>query len=243
MTNPLTPERLEEALDWKIKKIKVERTFNESMLKRGNKVAEKSRDRGYFAKKYRVEDTELAALEFAQQMQWQPVKGYEGKYEVNPFGEVRKVEGGNLGQWIDSKGYPLVRLSEPRAVIPVHRIVAEAFIEKPEGKNTVNHIDFNRHNNCVRNLEWCTQAENVKHSRDAGRYPDDYWKGKRSPNAKLTDSDVEVIRSMYSSGYYSHQQLADVFNCSKRTVGRVVNNESYKLNERKLLHECTGDNK
>ena len=158
---------------------------------------------------------------------WKDVVGYEGKYEVSNTGQVRKCSGEVIGQWIDSKGYPLVRLSNPRKVLPVHRIVAFAFIEKPEGKNVINHIDFVTHNNCVDNLEWCTQAENIKHSRDAGRYPDNYWKGKRSPNAKISDNLAFKIRDEYKQGGISQQKLGDKYGVSKRTVNRIVNNMSY----------------
>ena len=47
----------------------------------------------------------------------------------------------------------------------VHRLVAEAFIPKKKGKNIVNHLDFDRKNNKVENLEWCSQKENVRWSR------------------------------------------------------------------------------
>ncbi len=157
---------------------------------------------------------------------WRPVEGYEGRYEVSSAGEVRTVSR-TLEQWANDQGYALVRVSEPRAVLRVHRVVAQAFIPNPDGLPCVNHLDCSPANNSVTNLEWCTQAQNIAHSRALGRYPDDYWKGKRSPNAKLTDETVQSIRAAYATGNYSWQQLAKEYGISKHSIGRIVRGESY----------------
>jgi hypothetical protein len=158
---------------------------------------------------------------------WQPVVGWL-QYEVSTGGLVRHAESRKvLGQWLSDQGYRLIRVNRPRRMLRVHRLVASAFIENPQGKPCVNHIDHDRSNNAVSNLEWCTQRENLLHSSLAGRMQKDYWKGKRSPNAILTDDQVVTIRSLYQSGNWSWKRLGEHTGISKRAIGRLLKNETY----------------
>ena len=158
--------------------------------------------------------------------EWRSVQGYEGKYEVQDNGQVRKVSGILLKQSRKDQGYPLVRLSRPRKLLSVHRLVAKAFILNPRNCATVNHIDFVRHNNHVSNLEWCTQKENLAHSERAGRMHRTGWLGQRAPNAKVSDETVIIIRNEYAEGGISWKKLGIKYNISKRTMGRIIKNES-----------------
>lgn len=155
------------------------------------------------------------------------VAGYDGRYQVSDCGVVYRNDGIEVGQWMNDQGYMLVRFSNPRKTMRVHRLVAEAFLENDLRLPFVNHIDCVRHNNNVKNLEWCTQWQNIKHSDSLGRMKKDYWKGKRSPNAKISEEAVNEIRREYSAGGVSWQFLGKKFCISKRTVGRIVKNESY----------------
>lgn len=159
---------------------------------------------------------------------WQPIDGYEGRYEVSSDGRVRCVEGRELGQWANDAGYLLVRLSRPRCIRRVHRLVARAFLPNPQNLPVVNHKDHVRSHNDVANLEWCTQRENLRHAERAGRMPRDYWVGRRSPNARLTGEQVAQIREIRRTGA-SLQTLARAFGVSKRAIGRVVSGETYAL--------------
>ena len=99
---------------------------------------------------------------------WKPVKGYEGIYEVSNKGNVKTLRKNVvMNQTIGVKnGYCYVGLykdGKNRKAL-VHRIVAAAFIDNPMGKKTVNHIDGNKCNNAVDNLEWATYSENHKHA-------------------------------------------------------------------------------
>lgn len=112
--------------------------------------------------------------------EWKAIKGYEGAYSVSNLGRVmahrRSVAFGNtvrmtrehvLSQKDNGTGYLKVSLNigNKRKSMFVHRLVADAFLEKPVcGKYEVNHIDYNKHNNEVSNLEWVTRADNIKHS-------------------------------------------------------------------------------
>lgn len=99
---------------------------------------------------------------------WKDIKGYEGIYKVSNFGKVYslprpKTKGGLLKPQIN-KGYERVTLLKEKKIetFSVHRLVASHFIENPNKYEVINHIDENKANNSVGNLEWCTQAENLQ---------------------------------------------------------------------------------
>jgi hypothetical protein len=101
---------------------------------------------------------------------WKPVVGYEGLYEVSSFGRVRSFKKSttpfNMRLCSHYRGYRTVYLyREKNKDIKcfVHRLVAEAFIPNLEGKPFVNHIDCDKTNNNVSNLEWMTEAENTQY--------------------------------------------------------------------------------
>jgi len=105
---------------------------------------------------------------------WIPVKNYEGLYEVNEFSEVRSLSKRNyykiMPQRIDRAGYWTVRLSNKGkdCTVYVHRILGFAFLENTDNKCCINHIDGNKRNNNILNLEWVTHAENMKHAYSTG---------------------------------------------------------------------------
>lgn len=92
-------------------------------------------------------------------------------YEISNMGTVRNKRNGNfLKPAIDKDGYLKVCLCENNKRIYrfVHRLVAIEFIENSQNKETINHIDGNKTNNCVENLEWATITENNRHALKTG---------------------------------------------------------------------------
>lgn len=101
-------------------------------------------------------------------MLWKNISGFEN-YEISDTGIIKSkdklLKFGNNGN-----GYLFVHLSKNGSVnrFYVHRLVASTFIPNPENKGIVNHKDGNKSNNCVSNLEWCSQKENIQHARKTG---------------------------------------------------------------------------
>lgn len=109
---------------------------------------------------------------------WKSVVGYEGLYEVSNLGNVRSVDryvhseyrshtvkGISIKQHLGKDGYMFVTLSKDgnKKSYKVHRLVAQAYIPNPEDLPQVNHMDEDKCNNVVTNLEWCTAKYNVNY--------------------------------------------------------------------------------
>jgi len=99
---------------------------------------------------------------------WRPVVGFEDLYEVSSAGDIRsKRSFALLSKSLMGSGYQKAELYKngERTQTSVHRVVASAFLKPVEGKEEVNHIDGDKLNNNVRNLEWASRSDNEIHSR------------------------------------------------------------------------------
>lgn len=116
--------------------------------------------------------------------QWKDVKGYEDLYQVSSLGRIRSKDrkiitsryscirkGKILKGSSNGKGYMKFELKRngTKKREYIHRLVADAFLENPDGKPCINHKDNNPSNNAVSNLEWCTHKENVEWMNNQGR--------------------------------------------------------------------------
>lgn len=125
---------------------------------------------------------------------WAPIDGYEGRYEISDAGHVRRqtfvdhrgvVHKARVMRVSYGSGYATFygSLNGKRFGILVHRAIAIAFIPNPHALPHINHIDGNKRNNSITNLEWVTQQQNVLHAKRTG-----LWR------QKLTNEDVAAIR-------------------------------------------------
>lgn len=105
---------------------------------------------------------------------WKDVKGYEGRYLISNFGNVQSVKSGKLLKVHTShKGYVIVLLykNQKSHTNQLHRLIAQAFIPNPNNLPQINHIDGNKQNNDISNLEWCDQHHNIKEAYRLGLMP------------------------------------------------------------------------
>lgn len=147
----------------------------------------------------------------------------DADYDVSNQGRVRHGSRILSGS-VHSDNYILVTLHGKQ--IPVHRLVAEAFIPNYEMKPEVNHIDGNKMNNAVDNLEWVTRAENQKHAVDNGLQP----KPAKTYQGKFTAEQREEIKRLWDSGMLSRRQLAIKYGVSHTCVNDIIN-DKYKYAE------------
>ena len=141
-------------------------------------------------------------------------------YYVTIDGEVYSAKTNKiLKQTSNKKGYRVVctaNYTNKSNTQLVHRLVAQTLILNPNNLPQVNHKDFNKSNNHVNNLEWCTNEYNTEHKLDS------YMSGKRkNPNAKLNESQVREIRN----STMEIKDLATKYNVNRRTIRDILNNK------------------
>lgn len=157
---------------------------------------------------------------------WKPIQGYEGIYEVSNRGRVRNRHGKILKQGnkqhTDYKRVHLARNNSARWFL-VHRLVAVAFIPQEEGRDIVNHLDHDKSNNDVDNLEWTTVKDNCAYAAEQGRYKTPHsnlLKGRGLLKTPVIATDKDGVEYRFESV----TQGARILNVPRSHVGSCCRN-------------------
>lgn len=146
--------------------------------------------------------------------QWKTINESNGRYQISNAGRVRRIANGRILKPSDNgNGYLYVSIicDGKTKHFYIHRLVAEHFIENESNYKEVNHIDFNKSNNDVSNLEWCNRKENVTHSVVN-------MKGKR--HTKCYSNTGELYISRRKNGFYRVTVNKNEYSC--RTLEKAI---------------------
>ena len=149
------------------------------------------------------------------------------RYEISSKGRVRNKSNYRIIKpSVNKNGYLVfVRYLDGKfSGMYIHQAVAQAFIGCNNDKLQVSHLDGNNKNNTVENLAYEDVITNIHRKFEHGTM----LKGEEIKTSKLTESQVADLRKMYSTGEYTYIDLSKVFGISAKSVGRVINYETWK---------------
>ena len=155
---------------------------------------------------------------YTQEKDFVPIKGFESEYKINRKGQILSLLTDQYASVsVDSKGYLKVTLHKDGHAHTkrVHILVAEAFIPNPDNLPVVNHIDGNKQNPAVTNLEWTTFSENTQHAHRTGLI-------KKTSNKAVIRSDSTV--------YATVTQAALENNVCKSAISKALHDPRRTIN-------------
>ncbi len=133
---------------------------------------------------------------------FRPIVGYESLYSVSNIGRVKShISNRILKPLLRKTGYLEICLykNKRKKYYLLHRVVAETFLEPIEGANEINHIDGDKTNNCIENIEWSTRKQNLQHAYENGLRKDDVSPKRIKCYPKDNKSKVIFFNSIYQA--------------------------------------------
>lgn len=148
---------------------------------------------------------------------WKEIVGYEN-YQVSSLGKVKNSNNLILKPCLNGNYYRHgFSKNNKSKQMKLHRLIAIAFIPNPENLPCINHIDGNKLNNSIENLEWCTHRNNQLHAyRTKLRTPIEN-KGIKNPQSKLTDEQVLEIRN----SPLRVKELAEIYGLKHQAISKI----------------------
>ena len=164
-------------------------------------------------------------MELNTEPQWLPIASHPW-YEISDRGDVRNTRTNKiLGRRIDKDGYRLVQLynSGVGHNHKVHRLVAETFIGRDPDRDQVNHLNGNKEDNRVENLQWCTRSENTRHAYNELQFRANISSAIKA-HTKLDERKIREIIRLREEGV-SVKEIAERYNVSIYSIYRVSKKE------------------
>lgn len=166
---------------------------------------------------------------------WKPLSGYESIYLISSHGRIKRVKSGMgakkgliLKPRPTKDGYVKYALYDGvggKQTFLAHRLVVINFIRPLVGSEEVDHINGIKDDNRLQNLEPVSKLVNMRRSFAKGRYS---ARGSKQGLSKLTEQMVVDIRNAHSRGVLLNVEIAEIYEVSKTTIGRVVNGSVWK---------------
>lgn len=149
-------------------------------------------------------------------------------YKINKIGIVKDPKGNIVKKYLSTSGYQVVwiHIAKQKNNYPkmVHRLVAELFIPNPENKPEVNHLDSNKENNWVGNLEWVTHQENIDYAIKNGHQ----IIGMNHKNSKFSDEQINAACKLLEDPSISLADIVRKTGVSIRTLKHIKNGNGWK---------------
>lgn len=179
-----------------------------------------------------------------QEETWKDIPYFDGSYQVSSLGRIKStrryvlnngfkslIRERILKQQKNRKNYNVVSLSfnRKKSTMIVHRLVAICFIENPSNKSQVNHIDFDKDNNKIYNLEWNTNRENAHHFRSQKKSTSKYVGVHYSKKNKKWTAQISIIGKTYSLGVSNDEDEAHKL--YKRALNNWIKNKTKPNND------------